>query len=205
MSIARRLHIDRSTKLLVLSNLVTIIVAVWQQWDVLEPVGIYWAQSVIIGFFSCCRILNVRQFSTEGVYSNGQPLQPTRRTQRSMAWFFLLHYGCFHLFYLIFLASTWRPLPRSTVLAMAACILVFLVNHAFSYWYHRPRDMDRTPNIGTMMFLPYARIVPMHLTMLLGSMFVTHSAVVLVFFLSLKMLADVVMHVVENADVGRFP
>jgi len=45
------------------------------------------------------------------------------------------------------------------------------------------------------MFFPYARIIPMHLTIIFG-MLLGKGAIVL--FLTLKTLADMIMHVLEH-------
>ena len=163
---------------------------------------VYWAQSVVIGCFNWKRILDLKRFSTKGLLINDQPVQPTRATQRQTAWFFLFHYGLFHLAYFFFLSEK-KPPSGMTVFGIAACALAFLVTHGFSYWHNRQRDLNRTPNIGTIMFLPYARIIPMHLTIILGSYCAENSTGTLVLFLALKTLADVIMHMVEHADARR--
>ena len=203
MNTSDHFRADRSALLLILSNLVTIFLAVVQQWNVQDLMWIYWGQSIIIGVFNWRRILDLKQFSTEGFRVNDQPVEPTRRTQVQTAWFFLFHYGFFHIGYLVFLMSEKKPDAVTPVFGIAVCILAFLVNHAFSYRHNRQRDMDRAPNIGTIMFFPYARIIPMHLTILFGSHFVRDSSGRLLLFLGLKTLADVIMHMVEHADARR--
>jgi hypothetical protein len=46
------------------------------------------------------------------------------------------------------------------------------------------------------MFFPYARIIPMHIVLLTYGVVVKEGA--LIIFLGLKILADVLMHVVEH-------
>jgi len=46
--------------------------------------------------------------------------------------------------------------------------------------------------------LPYARIIPMHLTLVFGGLFIA-SKFWLVFFLLLKTLTDLIAHVAEHA------
>ncbi len=174
-----------------------------EKWDIGQVMWIYWAQSVVIGCFNWKRILDLRQFSTEGFRINNRAVRPTRATQRQTAWFFLVHYGFFHVIYAFFLSRENRTLSGMPVFYVAACILIFLVNHGFSYWHNRQRDLSRTPNIGTIMFFPYARIVPMHLTIIFGSHFSKYSTGILALFLGLKTLADLIMHMVEHADARR--
>jgi hypothetical protein len=202
VDLAKYFRADRSTAVLVLSNLVTIVVALalrWRTWDVM---CVYWGQSVIIGFFTCLRILDLKQFSTEGVRMNDRPLEPTRSTKWRVAGFFVLHYGSFHLVYLIFLLVFALIKPDSSIpfVGIGLCLLAFLGSHAFSFWHNRERDRSRTPNIGSVMAFPYCRVIPMHLTIIFGGFVGPDSSLALLFFLVLKTVADVVMHMVEHAD-----
>ena len=63
------------------------------------------------------------------------------------------------------------------------------------------KDSERVPNIGTVMFFPYLRIIPMHLTIIFGGMFAKESTIVLLIFLGLKTFADVLMHVIEHSKL----
>ena len=200
MRLGHHFHTDRSAALLVFSNLITIVLALLQQWDLRDIMWVYWGQSVIIGVFNWRRILDLKQFSTEGFSINNKPARPTRQTQRTTAWFFLFHYGFFHLAYLVFLIKERIPEPGLPALGIAFCTLIFLFNHRFSYRHNRERDMNRSPNIGTLMSFPYARIIPMHLTIVLGSHFAKDSIIELLLFLVLKTGADLLMHMVEHAD-----
>ena len=56
-------------------------------------------------------------------------------------------------------------------------------------------DQQGRPNIGGVMFLPYLRIVPMHLTIIVGIGAGYTGGVVL--FGALKTLADALMHWIE--------
>ena len=49
------------------------------------------------------------------------------------------------------------------------------------------------------MIYPYARIIPMHLTIIIGATFVN----ALPFFLVLKTFSDAVMHVVEHKVIRK--
>jgi hypothetical protein len=192
---------DWSSVTLTGSNLVTLAMALAENWNAGTLLWVYWGQSVIIGFFNFLRMLSLKQFSTEGVKANDKPVDPTPETRRSMAFFFLLHYGGFHLVYLIFLVGLAAK-GLANLEAMGLCLVAFLVNHAFSYAYNLRSDRRNVRNIGTLMVFPYARILPMHLTIIFGSALPWNRGVLLL-FLSLKTLADLIMHVIEHAALGE--
>lgn len=181
------------------ANLVAIALALYEDWNLVELLFVYWCQSVIIGVFSARRILDLRAFSTEGVYMEGVPVPETAAAKRKIAKMFALHYGAFHLTYLIALVVKVDRLPANGVF-LALCVAVFVVNHAYSYLENRERDAARNPNIGTVMYFPYLRIVPMHLTIIVGGSIAGDSTILLLFFLILKMFADVLMHRIEHAS-----
>jgi len=189
---------DRSTWTLLISNLIIIVLAVSQHWSAIELVWIYWCQNLIIGFFNWRRILDLKSFSTDGFKINGRLAQPTRKTQKSTATFFLIHYNGFHVVYLIFLLFTISGLSSLFILHGTISLAVFLFNHAFSYMYNRKQDAMRSPNIGTMMFFPYARVIPMHLIIIFGAVLGSGSLLLLTAFLFMKTIADVLMHVIEH-------
>ena len=80
------------------------------------------------------------------------------------------------------------------------CAVIFALNHWYSYKENRERDANRKPNIGTIMLFPYARIVPMHLTIIAGGSMNSSSTLMLLMFLGLKTAADVVMHMIEHSN-----
>lgn len=190
---------DPSTLFLLASNIITIILAVVQHWSLLTVMWIYWCQSVIIGVFNFVRILGLKDFSTENVKINGKAVSATTGTKLFIAFFFAAHYGLFHVAYMVFLLtfSLTQAISYGKLVSVGSIVLtaaIFFVNHLFSYFYNRKKDTKKQ-NIGTVMFFPYARIIPMHLTIIFG-MFLGPGSIV--FFLVLKTVADLVMHVVEH-------
>jgi hypothetical protein len=191
------LYSDRSLTFLLLTNLAIVVGAILQQWNVTDMLWIYWGQSVIIGYFNVHRIVDLDRFSTDSFLSNNRPAEPTCETQRCTAVCFALHYGLFHLVYVVFLLTTFRIHPGFPLTGVLLCILAFYLTHRFSYRYNRERDRT-VQNIGTLMFFPYLRIIPMNLIVLLGGQFAGANALTLVLFLLLKAAADVTMHVIEH-------
>jgi hypothetical protein len=196
---------DLSTKVLILANVITMIFAVAQKWNVTDVMWVYWAQSVIIGLFTYRRIMDLRYFTTKGMKVNNAPVEPTEAAKRSTARFFLVHYGFFHLVYFVFLRAMSTSVSAFSAIGMAACAVSFLVNHWVSYRQNREADMNRTLNLGTIFMKPYLRIIPMHLTIIIGGMLVIEgemSVLALLLFLILKTFADVTMHIIEHR-IGR--
>lgn len=136
-----------------------------------------------------------KKFFATGLKINGQTALPTRGIKIYTAFFFLFHYGFFHLGYAVFLFVDNIASDRTEWKYILLTAMIFFVNHLFSYFYNKPRDTKKQ-NIGSLMFYPYARIIPMHLTILFG--FIFTNTIALTFFLMLKTFADGIMHVVEH-------
>jgi len=174
-------------------NLGVILFAVKEQWQLATILAIYLVQSVIIGLFQAKKMLDLKVFSTDGLTINNHAVEPTPATQWKVTLFFLLHYGIFHAAYAGFVLSAGAPNWLDVLVAGGA----FFANHLFSYFMNRNRPRKKPPNIGTMMFFPYIRILPMHAFIMFGA-FAAGPDVGLVFFLILKTLADETMHFIEH-------
>lgn len=192
------MHVDRSAFYLIVANLFTLVVALVEQWELSFVMWIYWGQSVVIGYFNWKRMRSLKQFSTEGFTMNDSPVPPTKEGQRRISTFFAVHYGFFHAGYLAFLISDKNDLSVLNIFGMLVCIIVFFFNHRLSFRHNLKNDLKKKPNIGTMMFFPYARILPMHLTIILGDQFSDAAKNGLLFFLMLKTVSDWIMHVIEH-------
>lgn len=194
---------DRAIPGILAANAITLAVALWQQWPATMLLWPYWAQSLVIGWFARRRLLALERFSTEGFTINDQAVEPTPATRQRVANFFAIHYGGFHFGYLVFLlAITFdgrfgRAPAGLDWLLFAALGVAFWHSHRASHRRHVAADLAGERNIGTLMFLPYARVFPMHLAIIVGSMLGGGGAAV-VFFTALKTAADVLMHVVEH-------
>jgi len=193
---------DASIWSLVLANALALIVALWLGWSLVELMMVFWAQSVAIGIANVFRILALEKFSTANFTINDRAVDPTPGTKRQVALFFLAHYGFFHAVYLVFLLSTEEGAGIFASLGFWLCAAAFALNHTWSYRYNRDIDRLGTPNIGTLMFTPYLRVVPMHLMIVFG-LHMVPSSMALVMFGLLKTAADVGMHLVEHAQLKR--
>lgn len=179
---------------LLLSNIIVIILAILQKWDVATVLWVYWMQSIIIGFFQFMRILSLKKFSTENFTVNNQPAPPTSQTKIFTAFFFAFHYGFFHFIYVIFLFNFFQFSQPLDFKYLFTGGLIFFLNHTFSYFYNKIIDKEKVQNIAALIFSPYARIIPMHLIIIFGAILGQSTLIV---FLILKTLADIMMHVIK--------
>lgn len=193
---APRLIVDGSAWALVGANVLTLALAWYHDWVAAQLMLIFWVQSTLIGCSYLARILSLERFSTEGMLVNDQPVAATPQTRAKVAAFFAVHYGGAHVTYLLFLVVVFHV---ETVIDpwLGVSVFVYTLNHLFSFEYNRALDRQGEPNIGKLMATPYIRILPMHLTIILGAM-IAGSPYVLLLFGLLKTIADVAMHAVEH-------
>lgn len=142
---------------LLVANGVTIALALLQNWDLGALLAAYWFQSVAIGFFTLVRLLGVPAGDSGW----------SRLPSLFLAGFFAVHYGLFHLVYLVFLTGFFLAgsggAPDYAGIALGCA--VFLANHLVSFLWYRPRE-EAAP--AAIFAEPYARIVPMHITIIAG-------------------------------------
>jgi len=194
---------DDSAWSLLAANAFAAAIAWWADMSLRELMLVYWMQSVIIGFSFFIRMLSLRNFSTEGTRMNDRPIPETPGAKRKVALFFAVHYGFFHAVYLVFILAERTPGDAlGAPFALALCALAFLVNHGYSLVRNIEADRQGRPNLGTMMFLPYARIVPMHMAIIFGGL-LHGGALIWWLFAALKTGADVIMHTVEHHVLGK--
>ena len=180
-----------------IGNLISIVLAFIYGWDMGQVMWVYWGQSVTIGVMNFLRMLSLKEFTTKGLRMNDQPVPETQAAKRQVAIFFAVHYGFFHFVYAIFL---WQETPLSqitmgTAMLMMGCISAFVGTHSFSLMHNMKADFkQKKPNLGTIMFYPYLRIIPMHLTIIVGGA----TGLGMIIFMGLKTLADLGMHMVEH-------
>ena len=191
----KRFYTDLSFWALIASNLIVIAWALLEGWSLDIIMWVYWSQSVFIGIFWFFKILALKDFSTKGFKINGRPVKPTTKTKNETAIFFLIHYGFFHIVYSIFLGGKFKSVPIFQLLVSAG---IFFIYQCYSFFYNKKWEAKRRPKYdGIMMFFPYARIVPMHVMLCIGlSEWGQKQALAL--FLFLKLLADMIMHMIER-------
>ena len=203
---------------LLTANRITIVLAVIEGWDLASVLCIYWAQSILIGIFTIITLL------TAGMTPQAEDGQPAKSEGRSswkarifLAGFFALHYGAFHWGYysIIVEDGIFGPVDFANTGVWASCGL-FFANHLYSFFYHRGSAEQPAQDPMEIFFRPYNRIVPMHMTIIFGSILIlvleflgiTTVTPVLVIFLAVKTYVDIGTHLQKHRqqdDPDRMP
>ena len=161
---------DYSLYALLATNVLIIALAVLQRWNFLDVLMVYWFQSVIIGIFAVVTMvtgpLPPGNSGADGVEINGRAVDTAKPGARFiLPVFFCVHYGLFHLVYLVFILVFLSMSKDSLDLpGIFLSVLLFGATHGYSWWLTRkvPQDPNKVFNA------PYGRIVPMHLTIILA-------------------------------------
>ena len=151
--------------------------------DFATIVWIYWFQSIIIGFFNFLELLTAKNTSGEITATNNSSV---KFTKGCAAWFFLFHYGTFHLVYFVFLLVDFDSTSVKKLVLLLG-IATFFLESMIGFIRHKAIEKTEKVNIGLLFFLPYVRIIPMHLMILLPKFFGMEPSLL---FLVLKMGAD---------------
>jgi hypothetical protein len=158
----------------------------------------YYFQSVLIGASYFFQIITLKDYSVENMMVNNKPLEKSAKTRGCVGIFFLLHYGFFHLVYFIFLVAFIGINGRADFHFILSSAIAFALGEIISVIRHRILFRNEKPNIGTMMFTPYLRIIPMHLFIIVGGFTGHQNPKVFALFIILKIVSDTIMHIVVN-------
>lgn len=185
----KELLFERTTLTLLAINVATIVIALLFEWSLLHLVITFWFQSVIIGYFNYKKLKSLER--------------GTGPMSSFFSKFFLMHYGGFHAVYALFLLIfvsfqiTGQSFDWLDLLSLTLGMGAFFFTHLQSFTQNWPREKG-SANSLTLFYFPYVRIVPMHLTILVGFMMPSQAG--LMIFMLLKTFADVGMHMFEHRD-----
>jgi hypothetical protein len=194
----RNIFSDPEFWMILLFNGLFVFLYVIKEVSVGEVIWVYFMQSVLIGAQYFSRMLAMA-FRSDTKWRFGMPF------------FFLIHYGGFHFVYLVFLIiitvsndvnNNWDINFRLLLYSCSA----LLINMIFSTIsdIKSERTEEKTP--ATLMFIPYLRVFPMHIFILLGFNVATNKQPMnwllnmdaFLVFIVLKTLSDIIFHILVN-------
>jgi hypothetical protein len=220
------LNLPVSVYILIGANLLPLGMAAGGDWGVREILPLYWFESAIIGFFNVLKILMAggplmggadgplrkleRQF---GGLALGAFSSLMLAGRLFLAAFFAFHFGMFMAVHGVFLFGLvlggfkaggdglgFNFLPA--LLGVKWAVLALFLSHGASFFLNFVGGGEfRRTNARECMAQPYARVVVMHLTIILGafaSAMFSDTAPIMVIFVGLKIFTDVRAHLAER-------
>jgi hypothetical protein len=185
--------VNVTTAILVASNLVPLAGVLWFEWTVFEVLLLFWFENLVIGAINVARLWTLYERRNHGTLLLFIP-------------FFCVHYGTFALAHLTLLISVFRPEdPDSySLTALIVPLALLVASHAYSHYVHflgRREYLDVTP--AQLMVRPYARVVALHVAVLVGGGIVQwlgEPAFALVILVLIKIAFDVPAHRQDHRD-----
>ncbi len=164
-------------------------------------VWIYWCQSVLIGFFTFLDLVTMKRIKPGTMKINNEPMDDPSQAKGCLAPFFAVHFGFFHFGYFIFIFTITDLHEYFDWNLFEVSVGAFALDQVWNFIRVKQWEQSHEANPGIIFFLPYARVIPMHLTIMLPQFIGAISQLGL--FLVLKMFADLLMSVIVTKYYGK--
>jgi len=194
-----------SALMLIGANLIPLVGVVGFHWTVYSVLLLYWSENVVIGAFNILRMV-LAQPRSLAVDASKVFLVP----------FFTFHYGMFTFVHGIFVVTLFGPgarglSPATLVDAVRQAgigygLLAIAASHAFSFVHNYLAGGEyRNAAVNVLMFQPYARVMILHVTILVGG-FLARAlgapTVAVLLLVVLKIAVDLGAHLAERRKLG---
>lgn len=188
---------------LIAVNIVIPMIGLWVfHWDAATLLFVYWGENIVVMFYALLRLAFSKHVDDVRVNDRRVPLSGTA-SKLFVLGFFTVHFGIFALVHLGFLVSIFATEPFSVYLhAILIGAPLLFVSHGVSFvqnfWF---RERQTVPTYE-LMIKPYARIVPIHIAIILGGLFVASMDAPMagIIILSIaKLIMDVKLHAKSHA------
>jgi hypothetical protein len=186
---------------LIAANLVPLAGVLWWAWEIGPLMMLFWLENLIVGAYTVARMALARK----------DPL-----ARFALIPFFLLHFGGFCTVHGIFVSSMFGPrgarigpdaLPGLVSEALfrhglLLAALALVVSHGISFVanYVRAREYE-TASARDLMFVPYKRVIVLHVVILIGGFLVQglgQPLLPLLLLIVMKVVIDLGAHLTEH-------
>lgn len=195
-----------SALVLIAANLAPLVGVVAFDWTVFPILLLYWCENVVVGVFNVLRMLFA---APQSVAANASKV--------FLIPFFIVHYGVFATVHGIFVLTLFGPGGRvspspATFLSavrgagIGYAVLAIVLSHGFSFVHNYLAGGEfRRASLPQLMFQPYARVMVLHVSILVGG-FVAKAmgapSVVLIVLITLKTAIDLRSHLAERRKLA---
>lgn len=180
-----RFYTDIQFVAIVVLNLLMIVLYETNLQQASTIVITYYLQSLCVGLFHFIRLLSQKSYGA------------SKKSKYFPAFFFAIHFNGFHFVYAIFLLTMMDDIPGTVNMSLVGLSLLSVFIGSTSETLRNIKN-DRkkdTPN-GFLFFLPYVRIIPMHLFLILS--FTSFEPTTFLYFLLLKTVADIITYFITT-------
>lgn len=174
---------------LIASNVLPLFGALFLGWTPMLILGLYWAENVVIGLINALKMLTCTGHGGDSAKSDGGS-PSTDAAGAPFPWparlfltgFFLVHYGIFtfvHGMFVLFLgeaaeqsgSGAYGSLADHSPWLIGLSLLVMAGSHLYSFVADFLLEgLGRDADVAQIMFLPYPRMVVLHVTIIFGAM-----------------------------------
>ena len=192
----------RSSSLaLVAANLVPLYGVLALGWKVAPIMVFYWTENLVIGFFNVLKMSRAEgSVDDSRMTLNGRPV--TQDSRRALILFFAVHYGFFTLGHGVFVMVMFSPALGNAAAELALALLVLSISHGYSYRRNFiGRGEYRNASFAGLFWQPYARVIIMHVTIIVGGALAASMGMplgALLVLVGLKTAIDLVAHWLER-------
>jgi hypothetical protein len=183
-----------SLAVLILANIFILVQYFYFGWDASDVLLLFWIESAIVGFYTILKIITFRLKKPEK--NIPKPTKPKMPPLLFIIPFFIVHFGSFMGAHLVFIVMAFIPeFSLSLLLALFASATPLFLSHGFSFASNFLLKKEYGAlKFGSIMLMPYRRIVIMHLTLIIGVMI----GLPVIFLFAAKIAADVYSHSMEH-------
>lgn len=190
---------------LIAANMVPIVGVLYWDWNVPAIMALYWFESLVVGILNVLKMIKAEGGgSATGITLNGTPIKDVGKA--GLIPFFLLHYGIFMFVHGVFVVVLFQPW-KLPLLSLLTAMMSLGISHAISYQTNFiGKGEYRKLSASQLFAAPYARILVMHFTIILGAAFVMGSGqhwVALLVMVLVKTVIDLISHVLEHRAVVK--